>query len=104
MTRPGQRLLQSSHWMIDPRSAQPRKLSSPNKYAIGAHLSPDGGTVAWTGAGSDAAFLTLAPVSGTPPSKAFSEALGVVPGDFSPGGPWIAFGNVSQPLNPCLGP
>lgn len=90
--------------VIDPGSTQPRRLSAGSMYAIGAHLSPDGRTVAWTAAGSDANFLALAPVSGAAVPVAFSGSPGVVPGDFSPDGQWIAFGIVPSAFDPCSSP
>jgi len=91
-------------WALDPGSTQLRKLNAGMKYAIGAHLSPDGQTAAWTGAGPDAGTLVLAPVDGGPAMTAFSGALSVVPGDFSPDGRWLLFGTISYPNDPCAGP
>ncbi len=94
-------------YVIDQGSSRPRRLNTGANHAMYAmypRLSPDGQTVAWTGAGAAANALTLAPVSGGPTTTVLDGATGIMPGNFSPSGRWLAFDNLAQGFDPCAVP
>ena len=94
----------ASAWIVDPRSSQPRNVTSPTSYALTPHLSPDGQTVAFSGVGSRGAYLALAKTDLSKTFTPITGASGIEAGDFSPDGRWLTFAVVPEQPSFCFAP